>query len=159
MHSCKIDDHENVCPNVFVPCSNVNYGCPVTVRRCHLSKHLPNCSASVIFCPFRYKDQCHSSEHQHGESFTEQIARRDNLWSNHLDQLRQIQEESLAQWTSTRTILQTDERLIRSEKYPYITMPECILSKNDGIICITCRLHLRQLEENEEQRLALVAEG
>jgi hypothetical protein len=34
-----------------------------------------------------------------------------------------------------------------------------MLSKGDHVICSTCRKHLRQLEENEDQRLSELTEG
>ena len=53
----------------------------------------------------------------------------------------------------------TDQHVIRSEKYRYIVMPECMLSRGNGVICSACRQHLRQLEENEEERLSKLTEG
>ncbi|KAI4814967.1 hypothetical protein KUCAC02_005141, partial [Chaenocephalus aceratus] len=49
-HMCKEEEHKLLCPNEMVPCLNVNYGCPLTMLRHKLSKHLEVCPASVVCC-------------------------------------------------------------------------------------------------------------
>ncbi|XP_059187319.1 F-box only protein 40 [Centropristis striata] len=49
-HLCKQEEHQLLCPNETVPCINVNYGCPLTMLRHRLAKHLEVCPASVVCC-------------------------------------------------------------------------------------------------------------
>ncbi|KAI9548040.1 hypothetical protein NQZ68_013058 [Dissostichus eleginoides] len=49
-HMCKEEEHKLLCPNEMVPCLNVNYGCPLTMLRHRLAKHLEVCPASVVCC-------------------------------------------------------------------------------------------------------------
>ncbi len=160
MHECKRVDHDAICPNIFIPCLNVNYGCPLTIRRSDLTRHLRICPASIIVCSFTYNHDYHfdNLENSSDTNLIQTIARRDNIWYEHMtefDKQQQLILEANKRKTKTNPI----ERLIRSEKYHYITMPECMLSKGDGVICSTCRKHIRQLEENEDQRLSELTEG
>ena len=50
-HSCKSEDHRNMCLKEKVPCINHVNGCPVELTRGKLSEHLPVCPASVVLCP------------------------------------------------------------------------------------------------------------
>ncbi|XP_029302726.1 F-box only protein 40 [Cottoperca gobio] len=49
-HMCKQEEHEHLCSNEIVPCLNFNYGCPLTMLRHRLTKHLEVCPASVVCC-------------------------------------------------------------------------------------------------------------
>eukprot|EP00063_Salmo_salar_P044358 XP_014019193.1 PREDICTED: F-box only protein 40 isoform X1 [Salmo salar] len=49
-HKCKEEEHQLLCPNETVPCLNVHYGCPFTMLRHRLAKHLEVCPASTIIC-------------------------------------------------------------------------------------------------------------
>ncbi|XP_018591846.1 F-box protein 40.1 isoform X1 [Scleropages formosus] len=49
-HMCKEVEHQLLCPNEKVPCLNVDYGCPFTMCRSKLAKHLKVCPASVVSC-------------------------------------------------------------------------------------------------------------
>lgn len=49
-HQCKQEEHRLLCPNETVPCLNALYGCPLSVTRCRLAKHLEVCPASVVCC-------------------------------------------------------------------------------------------------------------
>ncbi|XP_016381775.1 F-box only protein 40-like isoform X1 [Sinocyclocheilus rhinocerous] len=49
-HMCKEDEHSLLCPNVNVPCLNAHYGCPFTMCRSRLAKHLEVCPASIVCC-------------------------------------------------------------------------------------------------------------
>ncbi|XP_067280467.1 F-box only protein 40 [Pseudorasbora parva] len=49
-HMCKEDEHSLLCPNEKVPCINAHYGCPFTMHRSQLAKHLEVCPASVVCC-------------------------------------------------------------------------------------------------------------
>ncbi|KTF76836.1 hypothetical protein cypCar_00019120 [Cyprinus carpio] len=53
-HLCKEDEHSLLCPNENVPCLNAHYGCPFTMCRSRLSKHLEVCPASVICCSMEW---------------------------------------------------------------------------------------------------------
>ncbi|KAF7662853.1 hypothetical protein LDENG_00225260 [Lucifuga dentata] len=50
LHSCKKEEHLLLCPNETVPCLNVGYGCPLSMLRHRLAKHLEVCPASVVSC-------------------------------------------------------------------------------------------------------------
>ncbi|XP_033486531.1 F-box only protein 40 [Epinephelus lanceolatus] len=50
LHMCKEEEHQLLCPNEMVPCLNVSYGCPLTMLRHRLAKHLEVCPASVVCC-------------------------------------------------------------------------------------------------------------
>ncbi len=161
MHECKRNDHEYICPNVFIPCLNVIYGCPSNIRRSQLTRHLRICPASITVCSFTYNHEfCFNNlENSEKKNFIQTIACRDNIWSEHLNEFQQKQSEIYSELNYKKKQNNDSEHVTRSEKYRYITMPECVLSKNDGVICSTCRLHIRQLEENEEQRLSELSEG
>ncbi|MED6233028.1 hypothetical protein ATANTOWER_005885 [Ataeniobius toweri] len=49
-HMCKQDEHQLLCPYEMVPCLNVDFGCPLTMLRHKLAKHLEVCPASVVCC-------------------------------------------------------------------------------------------------------------
>lgn len=53
-HMCKEDEHSLLCPNEKVPCINAHYGCPFTMHRSQLAKHLEVCPASVICCSMEW---------------------------------------------------------------------------------------------------------
>lgn len=50
LHMCKEEEHQLLCPNERVPCLNAAYGCPLTMLRHKLAKHLEVCPASVVSC-------------------------------------------------------------------------------------------------------------
>uniref|UniRef100_A0A673AZ68 F-box protein 40 n=1 Tax=Sphaeramia orbicularis TaxID=375764 RepID=A0A673AZ68_9TELE len=50
LHMCKEDEHRLLCPNETVRCLNAHYGCPLTMQRHRLAKHLEVCPASVVSC-------------------------------------------------------------------------------------------------------------
>lgn len=43
-----------LCPNEKVPCLNANYGCPFTMCRSRLAKHLEVCPASIVCCSMEW---------------------------------------------------------------------------------------------------------
>ncbi|XP_061072338.1 F-box only protein 40 [Conger conger] len=49
-HICKQEEHQLLCPLDKVPCLNAANGCPFTMRRQRLAKHLETCPASVVTC-------------------------------------------------------------------------------------------------------------
>lgn len=49
-HSCKSQDHQNVCLNVTVPCVSQSLGCPIEMTRKEINAHLIKCPASVVVC-------------------------------------------------------------------------------------------------------------
>ncbi|XP_056302097.1 F-box only protein 40-like isoform X3 [Danio aesculapii] len=53
-HLCKEDEHSLLCPNEKVPCINAHYGCPFTMCRSRLAKHLEVCPASIICCSMEW---------------------------------------------------------------------------------------------------------
>ncbi|KAM9347933.1 F-box only protein 40-like [Symphorus nematophorus] len=53
-HLCKEEDHLLLCPNVRVPCLNVEYGCPVQLPRSSQAAHLQVCPASVVCCSMEW---------------------------------------------------------------------------------------------------------
>ena len=50
LHSCKLEDHFIVCPTFLQPCINSIYGCPYTLRKNCIAKHLSLCPASTVVC-------------------------------------------------------------------------------------------------------------
>ncbi|XP_076002324.1 F-box only protein 40 [Genypterus blacodes] len=50
LHMCKEEEHALLCPNETVPCLNAGYGCPLSMHRHRLAKHLEVCPASVVSC-------------------------------------------------------------------------------------------------------------
>ena len=166
MHECKRDDHNEVCPNSLIPCLNAIYGCPLTIRRGLMTQHLSECSASVVVCTFVHlpnyqSDDLKRSAEKNADDETNllpALAERDHIWHDYFEEFREKQRQR-AMLDERRVKKPIAEKVIRSTKYPYISIPECVLSKNDCVICSTCRLRLRQLEENEDQRLAEAPEG
>lgn len=53
-HMCKEDEHSLLCPNEKVPCLNAHYGCPFTMCRSMLAKHLEVCPASIVCCSMEW---------------------------------------------------------------------------------------------------------
>lgn len=53
-HLCKEDEHRLICPKEIVPCLNSGYGCPMTMIRQRLAKHLETCPASVVTCTLEW---------------------------------------------------------------------------------------------------------
>ncbi|XP_031427346.1 F-box protein 40.1 [Clupea harengus] len=53
-HLCKEEEHALLCPNEKVPCLNVHNGCPFTMCRSRLAKHLEVCPASVVSCSMEW---------------------------------------------------------------------------------------------------------
>ncbi|XP_053504749.1 F-box protein 40.1 [Ictalurus furcatus] len=53
-HMCKEDEHILLCPNEKVPCINAHYGCPFSMCRSKLAKHLEVCPASVVVCSMEW---------------------------------------------------------------------------------------------------------
>ncbi|XP_044305706.1 F-box only protein 40 [Varanus komodoensis] len=53
-HMCKKDEHELLCPLAQVPCLNSGYGCPFTMARFKVAKHLQVCPASIVSCSMEW---------------------------------------------------------------------------------------------------------
>ncbi|XP_076611634.1 F-box only protein 30b [Chaetodon auriga] len=53
-HSCKVDEHQLMCPLVRVPCLNSGYGCPATLVRNQMYTHLEVCPAGVVCCTMEW---------------------------------------------------------------------------------------------------------
>ncbi|XP_061576563.1 F-box only protein 40 [Cololabis saira] len=53
-HMCKQEEHQLLCSHEVVPCLNADYGCPLTMRRHRLAKHLDVCPASVVCCSWEW---------------------------------------------------------------------------------------------------------
>ncbi|XP_078512018.1 F-box only protein 40 [Lissotriton helveticus] len=53
-HLCKEEEHQLLCPMQQVPCLNSGYGCPFSMLRCKLAKHLKSCPASVVCCSMEW---------------------------------------------------------------------------------------------------------
>ncbi|XP_018101296.1 F-box only protein 40 [Xenopus laevis] len=49
-HLCKEEEHQLLCPYEWVPCLNSGFGCPFSMSRFKLAKHLAVCPASVVCC-------------------------------------------------------------------------------------------------------------
>ncbi|XP_038657852.1 F-box only protein 40 isoform X1 [Scyliorhinus canicula] len=53
-HQCKEDEHSLLCPLEHVPCLNSAFGCPFSMARHKLSKHLHVCPASIVCCSMQW---------------------------------------------------------------------------------------------------------
>lgn len=53
-HSCKCQEHQLLCPNVKVPCTNAVNGCPAWLLRSQLGSHLQHCPASILTCTIEW---------------------------------------------------------------------------------------------------------
>ncbi|XP_053561780.1 F-box only protein 40 [Bombina bombina] len=53
-HMCKEEEHRLLCPNEWVPCLNSVFGCPFSMFRFKLAKHLKVCPASVVCCSMEW---------------------------------------------------------------------------------------------------------
>ncbi|XP_003941685.2 F-box only protein 40 [Saimiri boliviensis] len=53
-HMCKEAEHQLLCPLEQVPCLNSKYGCPLSMSRHKLAKHLQVCPASVVCCSMEW---------------------------------------------------------------------------------------------------------
>ncbi|XP_053158870.1 F-box only protein 40 isoform X2 [Hemicordylus capensis] len=51
---CKEDEHQLLCPLEQVSCLNSIYGCPFTMARFKMAKHLQVCPASVVSCSMEW---------------------------------------------------------------------------------------------------------
>ncbi|XP_009869377.1 PREDICTED: F-box only protein 40, partial [Apaloderma vittatum] len=53
-HMCKEEEHQLLCPLEQVSCLNAAYGCPFSMARFKLAKHLQVCPASVVCCSMEW---------------------------------------------------------------------------------------------------------
>ncbi|XP_074515913.1 F-box only protein 30a [Sebastes fasciatus] len=53
-HSCKLDEHRLLCPYERLPCLNSGFGCPFTIARIRMAKHLETCPASIVCCTMEW---------------------------------------------------------------------------------------------------------
>uniref|UniRef100_A0A6J0TG42 F-box only protein 40 isoform X1 n=2 Tax=Pogona vitticeps TaxID=103695 RepID=A0A6J0TG42_9SAUR len=53
-HMCKEEEHQLLCPLEEVPCLNSAYGCPFTMARFKMAKHLQVCPASIVSCSMEW---------------------------------------------------------------------------------------------------------
>ncbi|XP_067848438.1 F-box only protein 40-like [Heptranchias perlo] len=53
-HQCKENEHTLLCPLEHVPCLNSAFGCPFSMARHKLSKHLRVCPASIVCCSMQW---------------------------------------------------------------------------------------------------------
>ncbi|KAH0628604.1 hypothetical protein JD844_009960 [Phrynosoma platyrhinos] len=53
-HMCKKEEHQLLCPLEQVPCLNSVYGCPFTMARFKVAKHLQVCPASIVSCSMEW---------------------------------------------------------------------------------------------------------
>ncbi|KAE8621143.1 hypothetical protein XENTR_v10004694 [Xenopus tropicalis] len=53
-HLCKEEEHRLLCPYEWVPCLNSGFGCPFSMSRFKLAKHLKVCPASVVCCSMEW---------------------------------------------------------------------------------------------------------
>ncbi|XP_077202452.1 F-box only protein 40 isoform X2 [Paroedura picta] len=51
---CKEEEHRLLCPLEQVPCLNAFYGCPFTMARFRVAKHLQACPASIVCCSMEW---------------------------------------------------------------------------------------------------------
>ncbi|KAK9534071.1 hypothetical protein VZT92_009145 [Zoarces viviparus] len=53
-HSCKLEEHRLLCPYERLPCLNSVFGCPFTMARIRMAKHLATCPASIVCCTMEW---------------------------------------------------------------------------------------------------------
>ncbi|XP_025048816.1 F-box only protein 40 isoform X2 [Alligator sinensis] len=53
-HKCKEEEHQLLCPLEQVACLNSAYGCPFSMARFKLAKHLQVCPASIVCCSMEW---------------------------------------------------------------------------------------------------------
>ncbi|XP_072217843.1 F-box only protein 30-like [Leuresthes tenuis] len=53
-HSCKMNEHQLMCPLMRVPCLNSGYGCTATLVRNQMYAHLEVCPAGVVCCTMEW---------------------------------------------------------------------------------------------------------
>lgn len=53
-HSCKLEEHRLLCPYERSPCLNSGFGCPFTIARVKMAKHLETCPASIVCCTMEW---------------------------------------------------------------------------------------------------------
>lgn len=53
-HACKLDEHRELCPYQRLPCLNRGFGCPFTIARIKMAKHLESCPASIVCCTMEW---------------------------------------------------------------------------------------------------------
>ncbi|XP_010072911.1 PREDICTED: LOW QUALITY PROTEIN: F-box only protein 40, partial [Pterocles gutturalis] len=53
-HMCKQEEHQLLCPLEQVSCLNSAYGCPFSMARFKLAKHLQVCPASIVCCSMEW---------------------------------------------------------------------------------------------------------
>uniref|UniRef100_H3DPQ7 F-box protein 30a n=1 Tax=Tetraodon nigroviridis TaxID=99883 RepID=H3DPQ7_TETNG len=53
-HTCKLDEHRELCPYERLPCLNRGFGCPFTMARIKMAKHLESCPASIVCCTMEW---------------------------------------------------------------------------------------------------------
>ncbi|XP_008118671.1 F-box only protein 40 isoform X2 [Anolis carolinensis] len=79
-HMCKEDEHQLLCPLEQVSCLNSVYGCPFTMARFKMAKHLQVCPASVVSCSMEWNRwPCVESEAILHENIMKEEPREDCL--------------------------------------------------------------------------------
>lgn len=53
-HACKLPEHRLLCPYERLPCLNRGFGCPFTVARAKMARHLETCPASIVCCTMEW---------------------------------------------------------------------------------------------------------
>ncbi|TRY83448.1 hypothetical protein DNTS_016201 [Danionella cerebrum] len=53
-HSCKLKEHQLLCPYERVPCLNYGFGCPFRLARIKMAQHLETCPASIVCCTMEW---------------------------------------------------------------------------------------------------------
>ncbi|XP_034418539.1 F-box only protein 30a [Cyclopterus lumpus] len=53
-HSCKLEEHRLLCRYERLPCLNRGFGCPFTIARIRMAKHLATCPASIVCCTMEW---------------------------------------------------------------------------------------------------------
>lgn len=53
-HTCKLEEHRELCPYERLPCLNRGFGCPFTIARIKMAKHLESCPASIVCCTMEW---------------------------------------------------------------------------------------------------------
>ncbi|CAJ0572706.1 unnamed protein product, partial [Mesorhabditis spiculigera] len=113
LHSCKMEDHLEICELQLVPCLNARFGCEFRMLRSVLGVHLEKCAASAVVCTRESNWKCLNDEAK------AQLKR----WGKGFDDYRPVQtnEEELDLMLAQRV----QDEIVESYGYSRNTRVKC----------------------------------
>uniref|UniRef100_UPI0037E86C55 F-box only protein 40-like n=1 Tax=Semicossyphus pulcher TaxID=241346 RepID=UPI0037E86C55 len=142
-HLCKEEDHLLLCPNVRVPCLNVEYGCPLHLPRSSQAAHLQVCPASVVCCSVEWNRWPANDAHSYPNTEL-----HENL----------LQERQLGGCLDLAMALKDQDRLFHSMKMKKL-FPELIQSVKEEEKDEERREEERRKEKQKQKKAALEKEA